>query len=425
MTDSLRAAGPPPAADSMNRLRIIVALALTYAVLGILMNSVGVVILQSIRHFDATKPMGSTLEACKDLSVVAASFLLATRVPLFGYRRALAAVMAVMAAACLLASLATGFLAMQALFVAIGLSFGIAKVATYATIGLLARDPADHASITGVVEGVFMVGLLAGVWLFGWFIGADTTGSAWLRVYWVLGVACAALALLWLATPVDERGAIAPEGAGAAHWGEMLRLAALPASVAVLAGLFLYVLIEQGVGTWLPTFNNEVLHLPPAMSVQMTSIFVGALAVGRLASGVVLRRVAWLPVLLGCLGCIALLIAVSLPLASGVSPRPDTGWFDAPAAAYLFPLLGIFLAPIYPTLCSVALSALPRHRHAAMMGLIVIFSALGGTLGSFLTGLLFQRLPGELAFYFTLVPIALIALALPVIRKRQAEAAAA
>src|SRR5688572_15827826 len=107
----------------MDRARIIVALALTYAVLGILMNSVGVVILQSIRHFAATKTLGSTLEACKDLSVVAASFLLATRIPSFGYRRALIGVMALMCAACLLVSFASGFLAMQALFVAIGLSF--------------------------------------------------------------------------------------------------------------------------------------------------------------------------------------------------------------------------------------------------------------------------------------------------------------
>lgn len=409
----------------MYRIRVIVALALTYALLGILMNSVGAVILQSIRHFAATKTMGSTLEACKDLSVVAASFLLATRVPLFGYRRTLIGVTAAMAVACLLASFAAGFVGMQALFVATGLSFGLAKVATYSSIGLLARDPADHASITGLIEGTFMVGLLCGVWLFGWFIGADASGSAWLRVYWLLGAAFAVMSLVWLATPFDERGAAPPDGAKAAHWGEMARLAVLPASVAVLAGLFLYVLIEQGVGTWLPTFNNQVLHLPAAMSVQMSSIFVGALAVGRLASGAVLRRVAWLPALLGCLGFIAVLIVLSLPLASGVTARPGTGWLNAPAAAYLFPLLGVFLAPIYPTLCSVALSSLPRHRHAAMMGLIVIFSALGGTLGSLITGLLFQKLPGALAFYFTLLPVALIALVLPTIRKRQTQAAAA
>ena len=47
----------------MTRLRTLIALGLTYALLGILMNSVGVVILQSIRHFGASKPGGSTLEA--------------------------------------------------------------------------------------------------------------------------------------------------------------------------------------------------------------------------------------------------------------------------------------------------------------------------------------------------------------------------
>ncbi|MDO7841820.1 MFS transporter [Sphingomonas immobilis] len=409
----------------MSRLRVIVALALTYALLGVMMNSVGVVILQSIRHFDATKPMGSTLEACKDLTVVAVSFLVATRVPLFGFRRALIAVLALMALACFAVSFAGGFFAMQALFVVIGLSFAIAKVATYATIGLLARDPNDHASITGIIEGVFMAGILAGVWLFGWFIALDDSGNGWLRVYWALGAAFAAMALLWTVTPIDERGAAAPEGSENAHWGEMARLAILPASLAVLAGLFFYVLIEQSVGTWLPTFNNEVLHLPAAMSVQLASIFVGASALGRLASGVVLRRVAWLPALLGCLVCVAALVLLSLPLAKGVQPNAAVDWFHAPIAAYLFPLLGVFLAPIYPTLCSVALSALPRHRHAAMMGLIVIFSALGGTIGSFITGMLFQHLPGTLAFYFTLVPMALIALILPIIRRRQGSGAAA
>ena len=406
----------------MSRLRVIVALALTYAVMGILMNSVGVVILQSIRHLAATKTMGSTLEACKDLSVVAASFFLATRIPAFGYRRALIGVMLVMGVACLGASFASRFVAMQALFVATGLSFGIAKVAVYATIGLLARDPADHASITGIIEGCFMVGLLAGVWIFSAFVGGDATGTQWLRVYWLLGGACLAFALLWLATAIDERAAEPHDAGEVAGWADMARLAVLPATVAVLAGLFLYVLIEQGVGSWLPTFNNEVLHLTPAMSVEMSSIFVGSLAVGRLASGVVLRRVDWLVALLGCLACIAVLVLVSLPLARGVGPGAVDGWRDAPVAAYLFPLLGVFMAPIYPTLCSVALSALPRPRHAAMMGLIVIFSALGGTIGSYLISALFQHVPGALVFYATLVPIALIAMILPVIRLRQRRA---
>ncbi|QKS00085.1 MFS transporter [Sphingomonas sp. CL5.1] len=406
------------------RTRTIIALALGYALVGILMNSVGVVILQSIRHFDATKPMGSTLEACKDLSVVAASFLLATRIPAFGYRRTLMAVMAAMALACVAASFANAFTAMQLLFVVTGLSFGAAKVATYAAIGLVAHDADDHAAVTGQIEGVFMIGLLAGVWLFGAFVARDTAGGSWLGVYRLLAAGFALVALAWLAVPLDERGAIAPEAARAG-WRQMAALAALPTTIAVLAALFLYVLIEQGVGSWLPTFNNEVLRLSPAMSVEMSSIYVGALAVGRFASAPLFRRFGWLPVLLGCVAGAAALMAVALPLARGVDASAAQGWADAPAAAFLFPLIGVMLAPIYPTLCSVALSGLAKGRQAALMGLIVIFSALGGTLGSLIVSLMFQHAPGRYVFYILLLPLALIGAVLPVIRRRQAPEVAA
>ena len=399
------------------RLRTIVALALTYALLGLLMNSVGVVILQSIRHFDVTKVTASTLEACKDLSVVAASFLLATRVAGFGYRRALIGVLAVMAAVCFAASFSTGFVAMQALFVAIGLGFGVAKVATYSTIGLLAKDQADHASLTGSIEGVFMLGVLGGAWLFGWFIAQDGGSTDWLGVYRLIAVLCLAAALLWLTVKLDESAAEPDEAK--AGWGEMMKLAMLPSTIAILIGLFLYVLIEQGLGTWLPTFNSEVLHLPASTSVQMASIYVAALALGRLVSGLVLRRIDWLPVLLACLGAVAVLVVAMLPLVRGVEPASEPGWRNAPLLAFTFPLIGFFLAPIYPTICSVALSDMPKRQHPTLVGLMVIFSALGGTIGSMITGLLFQTLPGEHAFYFVLLPAALIALLLVKIRRNQ------
>lgn len=399
------------------RTRTILTMALSYALLGILMNSVGVVILQSILHFNATKPMASTLEACKDLSVVAASFLLASYVPAFGYRRAQVALLAVMAVACLAASFTSRFWGMQLLFVVTGLSFGVVKIATYSTIGLLARDPDDHASITGFTEGMFMVGVLSGAWIFSLFVAGDN----WLHVYWLLSALCAAAAIGWLLVRLDESGASKAEASPLAGWREMLALAALPATVGILAGLFLYVLIEQGVGSWLPTFNNEILHLPPALSVQMSSIFVASIAAGRLLSGLALKRISWLPLLLFCLAGVAALILVSLPLASEARPVAGAGWLDAPLAAWLFPLIGLLLAPIYPTICSVALSALPTARQSAMTALIVIFSALGGTIGSFLVGTMFQRLPGTAAFYALLLPVALIALLLPIIRRRQAR----
>jgi len=47
-----------------------------------------------------------------------------------------------------------------------------------------------------------------------------------------------------------------------------------------------------------------------------------------------------------------------------------------------------------------------------MTGLIVVFSALGGTLGSYITAQVFARFDGIYAFYFSLAPTALLLLTL-------------
>jgi len=404
----------------VSRTRVILALALGYAVLGVLMNSVGIVILQSVRHFDATKALGSTLEACKDLSVVVASFLLATRIASFGYRRTLISVMAALALTCACASFANSFQAMQLLFVVTGLGFGAAKIATYSAVGLVSNDANDHAAITVFIEGLFMVGILAGIWLFGWFVGSEARGGNWLVVYRVLAAVCAGVALIWALTPLTEQAAVSDTTS--ANVREMMRLFALPTIIIILAALFLYVLVEQGVGTWLPTFNAEVLHLSPATSVQFSSIYVGALALGRLGSGPLFRRLGWLPVLLFCIVGVAALMLVSLPLAGTTRTGSYGTWFGVPFAAYLFPMIGLLLAPIYPTLCSAALTAVTKPLHATLTGLIVIFSALGGTLGSFIVGMLFQRMSGSEAFMCLLLPLIAIGFALPFIAKAKAEA---
>lgn len=163
-----------------------------------------------------------------------------------------------------------------------------------------------------------------------------------------------------------------------------------------------------GIGTWLPTFNNQVLNLPSAISVQVTSIFALCLAIGRLGAGMLLRGVHWYLLLSVCVVGMGLLVMLTLPLSDNVVVEPDVGWFNLPLAAYLFPLIGLFMAPIYPAMSSVVLSALPLSQQSSMAGLIIIFSALGGTTGSMLTGLVFSQFSGQLAFYMALVPMALI-----------------
>ena len=182
---------------------------------------------------------------------------------------------------------------------------------------------------------------------------------------------------------------------------------------------FFYVLVEQSIMSWLPTYNSQVLHLPTALSIQMASIMAGGSALGRAMAGVVLKRLNWYTVLTACLLLAAGLVLVAIPLAADIGGQYATGWGDAPLAAFVFPLIGFLLAPIYPAINSLILTSLPKHQHGLMSGLIIIFSALGGTTGSIITGNIFGKFGGQNAFYFSLLPISILLVGLFFFKKMQ------
>jgi MFS transporter, FHS family, glucose/mannose:H+ symporter len=393
---------PPP-------IRIVIALAATYALYGILLNSVGTVILQSITSFAVSKTAGSILEACKDLTIAVVSFCLASSLPRIGYRRALIVGLLLLGAGCAAMPLLHSF-AMTALsFVITGATFGLAKVVVYGTIGLVAPERHRHASLTGFIEGVFMAGVLSGYWLFSAFIDPQSP-LAWLRVYWVLAGCCVALAGLWALSPLDEaplqkQGRTSLVGSFVA----MLALLRQPLVGAFMLCAFVYVLIEQGLGTWMPTFNNEVLRLSPQLSVELASVYALSLCAGRIGASFVLRKVSRFAFIIACTAAMAPVVIVALVATLHVGAGAVVErWSAVPASVVILPLIGLLLAPIYPTMNSVVLSALPVDRQAGMTGLIVVFSAIGGTLGSFLTARIFAAFGGRVAVASVLVPVALL-----------------
>ena len=406
------------------RSRMILAMVLTYMVFAMLLNSVGTLILQSIQSFGVDKQATSVLDAFKDLPIAIVSFLVASLLPRLGYRRAMMLGLAAVAVACMAMPLLGSFWMVKVMLATTGAAFALVKVSVYSTIGLLTDGKQAHASLTSTIEGWFMVGVLAGPWLFGEFIKrqATPTDPAWLSVYWVLAALCVAVIALLATARLDESAAL--DEHGAAHsFLDNFRLLALPLVMVFLASAFLYVLIEQGINTWLPTFNAEILHLPTVTSVQLASLFAACTALGRLGAGVVLRFMPWHVLLIGCIVAMAALVLLVLPMAAGVSPPTQPGWWNAPLAAFALPLLGLFMAPIYPAINSVVLSALPKARHAVMTGLIVVFSALGGTTGSFLTGQSFARFGGETAFYLSLLPMALLLVMVFALKRQSSRAA--
>ncbi|MFT4026197.1 MAG: MFS transporter [Novosphingobium sp.] len=399
------------------------ALLLSYAQFAVLLNSVGTVILQAINGFGVGKMQAATLEAFKDLPIAVVSLAVAAYLPRFGLRRALITGQAIVALACIAIALAPGFAMAKLLFLATGVAFALVKTATYTVIGLLTNDAAGHAALTNRVEGGFMLGVLAGYWLFGLFIDPTHPGDpVWLRVYWLLAILSAAIAMLLMVARLDERAASSGNGVQPTPWRTMGTLIVLPTVLFFAGAAFLYVLIEQGVGTWLPTFNAEVLRLSAPMSVQGASIFAAALALGRLGAAPLIARIGWLKLLGLCIAGVSVVVVIIVPLAGEPPAQRLNNWAALPWYGYAMPLIGLFLAPIYPTIVSTILSSLPRERHAAMTGLIIGFSALGGTTGSFITGRTFAAFGGVAAFKLIVVPALLLGLLIVLLDRRLRKA---
>ncbi len=394
----------------MNHWKIKLSLFLNYFVFAILLNSVGTVILQVQRNYGITQSAASVLEAFKDLSIAAVSFLVASYITRIGYRNAMLIALGAISLVCLLMPSLPGFAMTKLLFAATGTCFALIKVSVYACIGLIVPDRKTHASFMNFIESFFMVGILAGYFIFGAFTDdASAASTAWLRVYYLLAAIAGVAFVLLLSTPINESAIRNREHKPLAHdFAQMLQLAVTTLAMVFIASVFFYVLIEQSIMSWLPTFNNQVLHLPATLAIQMASILAASTAAGRFVAGIALRRLPWFSVLMVCLLSAAALVLLVIPLAQGAGADAITGWRDAPLAAFVFPLIGFLLAPIYPVINSVTLSSLPPEKHAPMSGLIVIFSALGGTTGSIITGTIFQAWGGQTAFYFSLVPIVIL-----------------
>jgi len=264
------------------------------------------------------------------------------------------------------------------------------------------------------IEGVFMFGIALAYFLFPAF-NNESEPNSWLNVYLLLAGLCAVSFGILFISPFEVKTEIPGTDLGD-DMRQMLMLIIRSLVIVFVISAFLFVMIEQGIMTWLPTFNERVLKLPENISIMMASILALSLGVGRILAGVLTQKFSWIQVLSVCLiGAMAMVVFV-LPAAVNAEIGVIDSLFDIPLIGFAFPIVGLFIAPIYPLINSVVLSSLPKKLHSPMTGLIVIFSALGGTIGSRIIGWLFKNMGADKAFFYTLIPMALLFVALFVLR---------
>ncbi|RMZ51622.1 MFS transporter [Flavobacteriaceae bacterium PRS1] len=392
----------------MKNIGIKISLYLNYFVFAILLNSVGIVIAKSINVYHVSESQASLLEAFKDLPIAIVSFLIASFLPRLGYKKAMLIALVIVFFGCLQMIFGNTFLYTKILFLTVGVSFALIKLSVYSLIGIVTSSKKEHASMMSSIEGFFMVGIALAYFLFPAFY-SDTNVNAWLNVYYVIcGLIVISFVFLLFSKieyTVEVIGSNLKE-----DLLKSIKLIIIPLVLVFLASAFFFVMIEQGIMTWLPTFNEKIFNFSEQLSVQMASILALSLALGRFIAGYLTRFISWMYLVIICVIISGIILLSVLPqLKVDVeSLNGITRITDVPTLGFILPLIGLFIAPIYPLLNSTVLSSLPKSLHSPMSGLIIIFSALGGTIGSRIIGELFESIGGANAFYFLLIPMVLL-----------------
>lgn len=394
----------------MSHFKIKLSLYLNYFVFAILLNSVGILIQKSINTYHVDEVMASSLEAFKDLSIAFVSFLVGSFLPRLGYKKGMLMALALVFIGCLGMYWGNSFFSVQILFACVGISFAVIKISVYTLIGLVTNNDKEHKSLMSSIESFFMIGIATGFVVFPLFY-SDTNPDAWLRIYLLLAGLIAVSFFILLFSDFNLKYEI-PGTSLKGDFVKMIGLLKRPLVIVFAVAAFMYVMTEQGIMSWLPTFNEKVLHLPEKTSVFMAVILMLSIALGRYLSSLLVKRVSWYLILGVCLFGASMMVVFVLPQTQNLVPKEINSMADVPVVAYVFPLIGLFLAPIYPLINSFVLSETEKVFHSPMASLLVFFSAIGGTLGSRLVGYLFKNIGGQKAFYFSLVPMAILLICL-------------
>ena len=390
----------------MSTWRIKLSLYLNYFVFAILLNSVGILIQKSINTYHVDELKASSLEAFKDLSIAFVSFFVGSFLPRLGFKKGMLIALALVFIGCLGMYFGNSFTSVRVLFACVGISFAVIKVSVYSMIGVITNTDKEHKSVLSSIESFFMVGIATAFIIFPLFY-SDTDPNAWLRIYVVIAALVAASFVILLTADFNVKYEI-PGTSITGDFIQMIKLLKRPLVIVFAVAAFMYVMTEQGIMSWLPTFNEKVLHLPEKASVFMAVILMLSIALGRYLTSFLVKKISWIVLLGACLLGAASMVIFILPQTQSLQPGVISSLKDVPVIAYVFPLIGFFLAPIYPLINSFVLSATEKVFHSPMASLLVFFSAIGGTLGSRLVGYLFKNIGGQKAFYFSLIPMAVL-----------------
>jgi len=389
----------------MKHVGIKLSLFLIYFVFAALLNSVGILVERSQAVYDVAKEAAAILEPFKDLSIAFVSFFIGSFMPKIGYKRGMLVSLALVFLSCISMYFVDSFMAVKILFAITGMTFAVVKVAVYALVGYVSDTKNDHSKLLSLIETVFMIGIIFMYVVFPLFY--DDSPDGWLRGYLLMAILIAVAFFIILFSRFD----IEEDEKGTSVIGDfidMFKLFKSPLTWIFALFAFFYVMTEQGIMTWLPTFNKETLGISAQLASQVAVLLMISFALGRFVTGLLVKKIRWVYIAIAGVILASIIVLTVLPLAKGITTSDISKFTDLPIVAFLFPLIGLFLAPLYPLVSSAVLSSMPKRNHSSLAGILTFFSAVGGTVGSLVIGFMFDSFGGDKVFYLSLIPMSAI-----------------
>ncbi len=355
--------------------KISLPLKLTFLIFSMVLNCMGIVILQ-LSEAKITYDKLGFLESFKDLPIAFISLFAVNFISKTGTKKSLILALIIVGICSLILPFVEVFWFYKVWFAIIGACFAIGKICVFGIIRNNISDEKSLAKTMNSVEASFMIGIFVVNIGFGWVISSQFS-EFWKFGFLSISVLSAITIFLFSKLPVSE-----PENMENENIFKEVAGIANPLLITFLAVVFSIVFVEQSFNSWLPSFYKNHLKVNSFFALQASSFLALFSYIGRTVTANVIQRFSLPKYYILCLSSIVIVLLIIIGI-------QFSGMDDSKILLFLFPVIGLFLSPLYPVINSKMIAKIDKSKANVFTSLIVIFSSLGSSVSSIIMSVLF------------------------------------
>ncbi|WP_428068470.1 MFS transporter [Chryseobacterium gambrini] len=355
--------------------KISLPLKLTFLIFSMVLNCMGIVILQ-LSEAKITYDKLGFLESFKDLPIAFISLFAVNFISKTGTKKSLILALTIVGICSLILPFVEVFWFYKVWFAIIGACFAIGKICVFGIIRNNISDEKSLAKTMNSVEASFMIGIFVVNIGFGWVISSQFS-EFWKFGFLSISVLSAITIFLFSKLPVSE-----PEKMKNENIFKEVAGIANPLIIIFLGVVFSIVFIEQSFNSWLPSFYKNHLKVNSFFALQASSFLALFSYIGRTVTANVIQRFSLPKYYILCLSSIIIVLLIIIGI-------QFSGMDDSKILLFLFPVIGLFLSPLYPVINSKMIATIDKSKANVFTSLIVIFSSLGSSVSSIIMSVLF------------------------------------